>query len=135
MAKRKKSSPKDKLDKLFSEYVRRSAADDRGYVKCVTCGKVAHWKDGMQAGHYVPRNHLAIRYDETNVHVQCVGCNVFKKGNMDAYALFMLRTYGREKLEELERKKHEITKNFDYEGTINEYKEKLTELPDLPERA
>ena len=91
---------------------------------CVTCGKVDHWKN-LQCGHYVPRGHLATRFREDNCHVQCVGCNVFKKGNMDSYALYMLNRYGKEKLEELDRLKNQITKYYPYEEKIKEYQEKL----------
>ena len=38
MAKTTTAKLKAKLDKLVSEYVRRSNADHKGNVKCFTCG-------------------------------------------------------------------------------------------------
>ena len=44
---------------------------------------------------------------------------------MDSYALYMLNRYGKEKLEELDRLKNQITKYYPYEEKIKEYQEKL----------
>lgn len=98
----------DKLDAVVSELVRRSAADWRGYVSCVTCGKTAMWNEGMQCGHYVTRGCFALRFDLRNCHVQCRDCNVFKHGNMDDYALFMVKKYGLERLNELKKIKSKL---------------------------
>ena len=35
-----------KLDVIFSQYIRLSNSNSRGYCKCVTCGKEGHWKNG-----------------------------------------------------------------------------------------
>lgn len=83
------------LDKVFSEYIRRSKPPI-----CVTCGKRDEWKN-LQNGHYYSRGKLPTRWHEDNCHVQCVGCNVFKSGNYTEYALYMLQTYGEGKLREL----------------------------------
>lgn len=121
------SQLKKMLDKVFSEYVRISNSDKNGYCICVTCGKKDHYKS-MQNGHYISRQHLAVRYDETNCHVQCVGCNIFRGGNYTAYALYMLDNYGEEKLQWLEQQKHIITKYYPYEERIEYYKSKVKEL-------
>lgn len=101
-----------KLDEVYSLYIRQKYYDEfTEYVSCVTCGKTAHYKDGMQNGHYISRSHRSLRYDDLNCHVQCFRCNVKLKGNMPAYALFLIRTYGQGILEELEEKKSQ-TKQF-----------------------
>jgi len=123
------SKLKKDLDIVYSQYIRLKSADDDGFVTCVTCGKNAHYKKGMQAGHYVSRSHNATRYSDDNVHVQCTGCNLFKSGNMDEYALFMIDKYGIEKLDELNKRKQEI-KQFttqELEELITHYKEKVNE--------
>lgn len=84
---------KKKLDALFSRWIRIRASDDAGYASCFTCGARRHYKE-MQAGHYVPRNIGALRYEPRNVHVQCVGCNMFNKGRLDMYAVNLERLYG-----------------------------------------
>lgn len=86
---------KKEADRVFSLWIR--ARDGR----CVTCGSTAN----LQNGHYVSRSWSALRFDEVNCNAQCVGCNVFKKGNMDEYARFLLRRYGPDVLDELAAKK------------------------------
>lgn len=78
---KKKSIPKLKkeLDKWFSLYIRLRHADENGRTVCFTCGKVDHYKK-LQAGHFQSRRHLPTRWDETNVQVQCVKCNMFNQG-------------------------------------------------------
>lgn len=120
------SKLKKELDTIFSQYIRLKSSNN-GMCKCVTCGKVDNWKN-MQNGHYVSRQHLAVRYDETNCNVQCMSCNVFKGGNYTSYALYMIKTYGKKKLEELERQKQVITKDFPYESKIEYYKEQVAKL-------
>ena len=46
-----------KLDKVFSEYIRRRYAKN-DIATCVTCGKKDHWKK-LQAGHFMSRKHYA----------------------------------------------------------------------------
>jgi len=124
------SALKKKADTLFSKYIRLKYADSNGYVKCVTCGVKKHYKDSMDAGHYVPRNHLSTRWLETNVHVQCRGCNRFGGGRLDEYALFLTKTYGNEVLDYLNKKKHTTCKmtKADYETLIEDLKLKIKEL-------
>lgn len=129
MAKSEQQKLKEKLDKIFSLYVRQSESDDNGYAKCVTCGKIAHWKE-MDAGHYIPRSILATRWDERNVHVQCRGCNRFGGGKIDEYAIYLRKRYPDTILEDLNAQKRKITKLYvvDYQRLIEEYQEKLDNL-------
>lgn len=79
-----------KLDVVFSQYVRLSASDSRGFCTCVTCGKVGHWKQGgMQAGHFMSRKHYSTRWDENNVKVQCVACNVYRAGEQYKFSKYL----------------------------------------------
>lgn len=98
----------EKLDIAFSQYIRLKDAD-MGEATCVTCGVTKHWKE-MQAGHYESRGHYATRWDVQNVHVQCVGCNVFKKGNYTQYARYMVRRYGDDILDEMYTRSRETVK-------------------------
>ena len=93
-------------------------------ASCVTCGKVAHWKEGgIQAGHFISRKHYSVRWDEDNVHPQCVGCNVFKAGEQYKYSIFL----GEKLSEYLYNKSLEITKftSIEIEDLIEEYSLKL----------
>ena len=89
-----------KLDAVFSQYIRLRKADPNGYVACVTCGKMAHWKE-MQCGHYETRGSYGTRWDEENCHVQCYGCNVARKGNYPAYSRYLIQVYGADILDKL----------------------------------
>ena len=121
-----------KLDDVFSVYIRRRAADEGGTVQCVTCGKLMHWeKDGAQAGHFIRRRHKATRWRETNVHVQCVGCNKYGNGMEAEHGKFIIDTYGLAEHHDLLACKNQIQKwtRLDLEEKINFYNDKLRNLP------
>lgn len=126
MAKKKKKNWKKKFDTVFSQYIRQRTADEFGITVCVTCGVKKHWKE-MQCGHYVPRSHMGARFDEENCHVQCCSCNVFKKGNMDEYALYLKSKYGDGILDRLHKKKLVGRKisAAEYQELIDLYNEKI----------
>ena len=115
-------------DSIFSEWVRRSASDKGGTVECVTCGKLMHWTgNGAQAGHFVKRQHMALRYDVRNVHVQCIRCNKWRGGEEGEYGHYIINLYGVEAHQELMRLKRTIKKftRAELESVINDYKNKL----------
>jgi len=115
-------------DRWFSLYIRQRDAVD-GIATCVTCGAKAPWQK-MQNGHYVSRSHTATRFDERNCSTQCVSCNMFKGGNMDEYALYLIKTYGKNVLNELNKLKQTIRKIGipEYKKMIETYKEKILDL-------
>ena len=96
------SKLKKELDKWFSLYVRLRDATDEGMVQCFTCGKVSHYKKGMQNGHFQSRKHLTTRWHTKNCQVQCVGCNMFKSGEQYKFGLNLDAKYGEGTSEELE---------------------------------
>jgi len=77
-----------KLDAVFSKYIRLRDADTEGYCRCSTCGEVHHWTK-IQAGHFISRKHYATRWNEENVHAQCVACNVFRYGEQYKFSLYL----------------------------------------------
>ena len=114
-----------KLDTVFSQYIRRSNADNNGYCTCVTCNKTFHWKE-IQAGHFMSRKHYSIRWDERNVKPQCVACNVYRAGEQYKYSIFL----GTELANVLYLQSKEIVKftNYELEDMINDYSDKLKKL-------
>jgi hypothetical protein len=48
----------------------------------------------MDAGHYMPRQDLATRWDERNVHLQCKKCNGFRGGEPEKMAAYIDAYYG-----------------------------------------
>lgn len=117
-----------KLDRVFSEFIRKRHADAGGYVKCVTCQKFMYWeKSGAQAGHFIKRQHRATRWRPTNCHVQCIGCNTYRGGMQDEYAKFIVDTYGVAEFNDLMVAKHRVVKytRADIEKMIEIYKARL----------
>tara|TARA_R110000796_G_scaffold160771_1_gene277544 strand:+ start:826 stop:1203 length:378 start_codon:yes stop_codon:yes gene_type:complete len=107
-----------KLDKVFSEYIRRRYAKN-DIATCVTCDKKDHWKK-LQAGHFMSRKHYSTRWDEDNVEVQCSGCNVFRYGEQYLFAKHL----GTKKADMLLKKSRETVKfsDFEIQDMIETYK-------------
>jgi len=122
--KRKPSLAKLKrdLDKAFSRFIRLRACDGCNRGVCVTCGAIVDYSEA-NAGHFIPRQHLAIRYDERNVHLQCVRCNKWMHGNLINYTLYMQNRYGQEVVDELMRLKRTTVKmtRDDYNTLLEKY--------------
>ena len=123
------SKLKKKLDILFSQYIRRRNADHLGRVKCFTCGVEKHWKE-QQAGHFQSRSHHSTRWDEVNVQVQCVKCNMYRQGEQYKFGMYLDQKFGDGTAEELEYRAKTIVKlnRVDYEEAIERYKQKIREL-------
>ena len=90
-----------KADDITSLYIRQKYADANGYVKCVSCDTVLHWKE-MHCAHFIVRGKKATRWLEENLHPACCSCNSFRKEHhVREYTLFMTDFYGREFVDEL----------------------------------
>lgn len=94
-----------KLDVIFSQYIRLKYSDYSGMTECFTCGKRDHYKS-MQCGHFMSRKNYSTRWDENNVRVQCVGCNMFKSGEQYLFSLKL----GEELAQEMHIKSQQIVK-------------------------
>ena len=117
------SKLKKELDKWFSLYIRLRDATDEGLCQCITCGKVSHYKKGMQNGHFQSRRFLATRFDEHNCAPQCVACNMFRGGEQFRFGLAIDSKYGEGEAEELEFLARTTVKfsRYDYEDKISYY--------------
>lgn len=115
------SELKKEFDRVFSIYIRLR---DKGV--CFTCGDKKYWKY-QQNGHYVSRTHMSLRYDETNCNCQCMSCNVFRHGNMDVYAINLIKKYGQDVLIRLNKMKNTVRKwsTVEMERQIAFYKKKV----------
>ena len=83
------------LDKVFSEYIRRSHADENGIVKCYTCDKKAYWKgEGMQNGHFISRKSRILRWREDNCRPQCYSCNCHFYGRQYIFSRNLNNEFG-----------------------------------------
>jgi hypothetical protein len=75
----------DDADAVFSRFIRRSAADEQGFIYCYICGKSVRWQEA-EAMHYIKRGaSLYLRHDKRNVYAGCTECNQHKDGNYVAF--------------------------------------------------
>lgn len=124
-----KTLPKLKADaqKVFNEYIRKR---DEG-KPCISCGQFKP----IQAGHfYAVGGYDAMRYNEDNVHGECVGCNCFSESHLILYGLNLEYRIGFERVQRL----HELAKDYKINGNkwtkaeileiTEKYKQKLKEL-------
>lgn len=132
-AKRKRkpseSTLKDKLDRVFSVYIRLRDANNDGYIRCISCGKIVHWKES-DCGHFVNRSHMGTRFSERNCNAQCRKCNRFDEGNNIGYTRGLIKKHGIKVINDLEVKKHTFSKmsEFDYEISIDYYQKEAKRI-------
>lgn len=89
---------KDKVWTVYSTLRRMSAADFQGNVVCYTCNKVLHWKEA-HLGHF---KHNKVDFDPRNTRIQCTGCNTYRGGRLDVYAVKLIEEIGLEAVKDLE---------------------------------
>jgi len=123
------SNYKDKLDKVFSKFIRLRDCMPNGYFRCISCGKI---KPISQAdcGHYINRQHMATRFDEMNCNAQCRKCNRFDEGNIQGYRHGLIQKYGEQRVLLLELKKSDIRQysEFELSALINHYSKLVEKL-------
>ena len=129
---KRKRQPKDlfgTLDRIFSLFIRLRDADNSGYCCCITCGKIFHWKNG-DAGHFIPRDRHATRYNTKNVNFQCLHCNRFRSGEQYAHGIAIDKKYGTgtaDQLKLLSQSKAHL-KDFWLQYHIDLYRQKVKQL-------
>ena len=128
MKTKKKPDLKAKLDKVFSEYIRKRDTRN-GVFKCISCGRILPYEQA-DCGHYINRKHMSTRFDEMNCNAQCRSCNRFDEGNIQGYRRGLVALYGEQQVTLLEAKKHNLRKysDFEYEVLIKHYKEEIKKL-------
>ncbi|TDQ27678.1 recombination protein NinG [Tenacibaculum caenipelagi] len=100
---------------------------------CISCGEPYH-KD-HQAGHfYKAELFSSIKFNEDNIHGQCVQCNIRRKGNESEYRVRLPNRIGKERFEnlnEIAALDKQINHKWDREELKrirNYYNQKLKEL-------
>ena len=124
-------SQEEKLDKVFSEFIRLRDSKPYGFkaFRCISCGRVLPF-NMADCGHFVKRSNKATRWDEDNCHAQCIDCNRFRDGNYDGFRHGLEIKLGNGKVEELIMKGRGIAKfsGSDIDEKIRYYKEQIKEL-------
>lgn len=117
------------LQHVFNKFIRARDVSD----PCISCGRFHG--GSYDAGHYRSVGSMpALRFNEDNVHKQCVPCNQHKAGNIVEYRLRLIGKIGPERLAFIEGphepKKYAIE---EIKQLIKHYKQKTKEL--LAQRA
>lgn len=103
MLKRRKSKKSDrkywidKLDEVFSLYIRMRDSKEFGFRKfrCISCNDVKDY-DQMDAGHFIGRACMVLRWDESNVHGECRHCNRLSSSHLLYYRKNLIIKLGTE---------------------------------------
>ena len=98
-----------KLDSIFSKFIRLRDSDEDGICRCITCGAPHYWKS-VDNGHYIKRQHLALRFNEVNCNAQCRKCNWLGQGEDVKYKDALIKKYGQKSYDWLLIVKHSPTK-------------------------
>lgn len=117
---------KARAQRYCNKYIRMRDKDDG----CISCDKPASWDTKWQAGHYRSVGaEAALRYDEQNIHKQCLQCNMHKSSNSLEYRPRLVKKIGIEEVERIEN--HNVRARFrseDYLRIIEYYKGKIKQL-------
>jgi hypothetical protein len=117
-----------KADRAFSLYIRtRDAQAYQGRAfRCISCGNVLPIEKA-DCGHYINRQHMALRFSELNCNAQCSHCNRFDEGNATGYRQGLIQKIGEQKVMLLEAQKHTSCKLsvFEIEAIAKHYKDEL----------
>lgn len=117
--------------KVWSDYRRRLASDDDGFVYCFTCDKKIRWKrddsknekdkyDFANLGHFI---HGKLDYDSMNTQIQCTRCNRLLHGNLGVYCIRLITMYGLKAVKDMIRRSEQHTgyTAFDLQKIITTY--------------
>lgn len=122
------------LDRVFSIYIRlrdclyTMRREDIG--KCVTCGNIVTFSN-CDAGHFRGRQHMATRWNEQNVNLQCkLACNKYGQGKAYEYGIALKKKYGENVPDMLTAESKKTRKYYDYEleALIELYAKKIEDL-------
>lgn len=120
----------EKLDRIFSLYIRLRDSMPNGMCRCISCGKIKPFAD-MDNGHYWSRMHTGTRWDEDNCNAECAACNRMSGGeHMIGYRENLIKKIGQQRFDFLEVKAHAIVKRdpFVLQQLIKLYEKKVDEL-------
>lgn len=113
------ASLKKRAQTVFNAWIRER---DKGQP-CISCGNTTE----LQAGHYYSAGHFPqLRFNEDNVHGQCLRCNYFVCGNLTPYRVNLEKKIGAERLATLDALSRQRGVNhsnrFFYIEILNRYK-------------
>jgi hypothetical protein len=121
---------KGELTDVFNKFIRirdTQLSQGKKFFVCISCG-LPKETEQMHAGHYFAAgSHEAVRWDEDNVHGQCIACNYYKHSNEKQYRKNLIRKIGAKRFEVLELRAYNRSKMmaFEVELLIQQYSDKI----------
>lgn len=115
---------KQKFQTIFNKYIRKR--DE--LHGCVSCGCDLS-KRKFDAGHFYATTYEGLRFNELNVHGQCVKCNRHEHGNLHEYRKGILNRITPDQLKWLDEHRHDELRLTipEIKKLIDEYKQKIKE--------
>jgi len=110
------------LQKVFNKFIRLRDQNE----PCISCNKPLTGK--FDAGHlFSVGAYPNIRFNEDNVHGQCVACNQHRHGNVNEYMVNLPQRIGQERFNKLLKDRNTILKLSipEIKELINKYKNKI----------
>lgn len=107
---------KERAQRTFNEWVRLTDSTETTGSPwsciCCTCGKEVPNDGSLHASHYLldSKNGNSTSFDRVNVNSSCKSCNRYLHGNLGNYALFIIKKYGQEEMDRLQRLKLQTKK-------------------------
>jgi len=89
----------------FTKFLKKERANFQGYAQCYTCGKQFKIKQ-LQCGHCFHRGRggwRAIDFNPQHIQLQCPACNINGGGKIPIFTANLIRDFGWEFYQELER--------------------------------
>jgi hypothetical protein len=119
----------NKLDTVFSEFIRLRDSDKNGICRCITSGEFFHWQS-CDCGHFITRDNMATRYDEQNVNAQGRQDNRFLSGRQYEHGKAIDKKYGEGTADKLLAKSRGTCnfQDFELEAMYKYYKQAVKEL-------
>lgn len=121
--------------KSRSDHLREAQAAFNAYIRardinqpCISCQR--HHQGAHDAGHFKSVGaHPELRFNEFNVHKQCVPCNMNLSGNVHNYRANLVRIFGADRVEELEQQQPAAKYTIEDAKAIKaKYRAKLKQL-------
>ncbi len=119
----------ERLDKVFSKYIRLRDAMPSGLFRCISCGKIKPIEQA-DCGHFHSRTHMSTRFDEDNCHAECRYCNRFSADHLIGYRENLIKKIGEQRFKLLDIKAHETKKwsHFELEQLAKYYRALVQKL-------
>lgn len=126
---RRKPDLVDRLDRVFSAYIRLRDVMPNGMGRCISCGKIKPYSE-LDCGHFFSRVNMATRFDEDNCNAECRGCNRASADHLIYYQESLIKKIGVSRFSTLRERARSIKKwdNSELEEMIEKYKHEVKRL-------